>query len=144
MSRDKLLAWNAAILTEGFHCFPQYLKEGPEHHFKIKSQFLHFAGRDSAEGMTTRYGLDGPGIECRWTWDFPHTSRSALGTTHPLVQWAPRNFRGIKRSGRGIDHAPPSSAEVKERVELGWTLPLRHFISFSIHYSLIILTFGAI
>jgi len=46
-------------------------------------------------------------------------------------------FPGVKRPGRGVDHPPPSSAEVKERVELyicfpsgpswpilGWTLPL--------------------
>jgi hypothetical protein len=46
-------------------------------------------------------------------------------------------FPGVKRLGRGLDHAPPSNAEVKERVELypyspsrpsrpvlGWTLPL--------------------
>jgi hypothetical protein len=25
---------------------------------------------------------------------------------------------GVKRQGRGVDHPPPSSAEVKERVEL--------------------------
>jgi hypothetical protein len=44
---------------------------------------------------------------------------------------------GIKRPARGVDHPPPSSAEVKERIELylyspsgpswpvlGWTLPL--------------------
>jgi len=28
------------------------------------------------------------------------------------------SFPGIKRSGRGVDHSLPSSAEVKERVEL--------------------------
>jgi hypothetical protein len=46
------------------------------------------------------------------------------------------SFQGVKRPGRGVDHPPPSSAEVKERVELylyspsgsswtllGWTLP---------------------
>jgi len=27
-------------------------------------------------------------------------------------------FPGVKRSGRDVDHPPPSSAEVKERVEL--------------------------
>jgi len=48
-----------------------------------------------------------------------------------------RPFPGVKWPGCGIDHPPPSSAEVKERVELdlystsgpswpviGWTLPL--------------------
>jgi len=28
------------------------------------------------------------------------------------------SFPGLKRPGRGVDHPPPSSAEVKERVEL--------------------------
>jgi len=28
------------------------------------------------------------------------------------------SFLGVKRPGRGIDHPPPSSAEVKERIEL--------------------------
>jgi hypothetical protein len=37
---------------------------------------------------------------------------SLLCNGHPL------SFLGVKRLGRGIDHPPPSSAEVKERVEL--------------------------
>jgi len=28
------------------------------------------------------------------------------------------SFPGVKQQGRGVDHQPPSSAEVKERVEL--------------------------
>jgi len=28
------------------------------------------------------------------------------------------SFSGVKRPGRGVDHPPPSSAEVKERVAL--------------------------
>jgi len=28
------------------------------------------------------------------------------------------SFIGVKRPGRGVDHPPTSSAEVKERVEL--------------------------
>jgi len=28
------------------------------------------------------------------------------------------SFPGVKQPGRGVDHPPPSSAEVKERVEL--------------------------
>ena len=47
------------------------------------------------------------------------------------------SFQRVERSARGVDHPPPSSAQVKERVELylycpsrpswpilGWTLPL--------------------
>jgi len=33
------------------------------------------------------------------------------------------SFPGVKRSGRGVDHPPPSSAEVKERLELTSTPP---------------------
>jgi hypothetical protein len=37
-----------------------------------------------------------------------HPASSTLGTG---------SFSGVKRPGRGVDHPPPSSAEVKERVE---------------------------
>jgi hypothetical protein len=40
-------------------------------------------------------------------------------------------FKGVKRSGRGVDHPPPSSAEVKERVELYLHPPLRAFVACS-------------
>jgi hypothetical protein len=46
-------------------------------------------GRDSAVGIATGYGLDGPGIESWWGRDFPHPSRPALGPTQPPIQWVP-------------------------------------------------------
>jgi hypothetical protein len=74
-------------------------------------------GRDSSVGIATRYGLGGPGIERRWGRDF---------LSRPEWPWGPpsllynvyRVFLGVKRPGRGCDHPPPSSAEVKEREEL--------------------------
>jgi hypothetical protein len=46
-------------------------------------------------------------------------SRTALGHTQPPIQWVPRVLsRGVKRPGRETDHSPPTSAEVKEWVEL--------------------------
>jgi hypothetical protein len=75
-------------------------------------------GRDSVVGIATRYELDGPGIESPWGADFPHTFTPAMGSTQPRIQWVPGLFPGVKRPGRGVNHPPPSSAEVKERVEL--------------------------
>jgi hypothetical protein len=74
--------------------------------------------QDSVVGIATRYGLDGPGIESQWGQDFSQPSRQALGPTEPPIQWEPGLFPGVKRSGPGVDHPPPSSAWVKERVEL--------------------------
>jgi hypothetical protein len=57
------------------------------------------------------YGVDGRGVEFR---------------THPDRLWGPPSllhngyrvsFPGVKRPGRGVQHRPPSSAEVNERVE---------------------------
>ena len=52
-------------------------------------------GRDSAVGIATRYGLDGPGIsnpgERR---DFPQPSRPVLGSNQPHIQWVPGLSRG--------------------------------------------------
>ena len=50
--------------------------------------------RDSSVGITTRYGLDGPGIESRWRQDVPHPSRRALRPTQSPVQWVPGLSRG--------------------------------------------------
>ena len=76
----------------------------------------HTQCRDSAVGIATRYGLEGPGIESRWGRDFPHPSRTALGPTQPPVEWVPGLSRGVNRPGH--DHPPTSSAEVKNRAEL--------------------------
>jgi hypothetical protein len=74
-------------------------------------------GRYSSVGIAACYGLVGPGIESHWGRDFPHPSSPGLG--HSLLYNAYRNsFPGVKRPGRGVNHPPATSAEVKERVEL--------------------------
>jgi hypothetical protein len=64
--------------------------------------------------------LDGPGIESPWGRGFAHPSRSALGPINYAVRWVQGLFARGKANGtwRGVDNSPPSSAEVKERVEL--------------------------
>ena len=68
----------------------------------------------------TRYGIDGPGIESRW---------GEIFRTGPKGPWGPLSLQyngygycvsspGVEWSGRGVNHLPQSSVEVKERVEL--------------------------
>jgi hypothetical protein len=52
-------------------------------------------------------------------WDknffFSKSSRPALGSTQPPIQWVPGALSpGVKRPGREADHSPPTSAEVKK------------------------------
>jgi hypothetical protein len=73
-------------------------------------------------------------------------SRPALGPTQPPIQRVPGALSlGVKRPGSEADHSPPSSAEVKECVELYLHSPstpswcgaqLKHRDSFTfVHFS---------
>ena len=73
---------------------------------------LNSSGPGSSVGIATAYGLDSPGIISRWGRDFPHLSRPVLRPTQSTVQWVP------VIPGGNADTSPPSSAEVKNRVEL--------------------------
>jgi hypothetical protein len=53
-------------------------------------------------------------------------SRTAFGPTQPPIQWVPGALSvGVKLPGREADHSPPSSAEVKDLVELYLYSPTR-------------------
>jgi hypothetical protein len=57
---------------------------------------------------------------------FITASRTALEPTQPPIQWVSGVLSlGVKRPGREADHLPPSSAEVKECVELYLYTPVR-------------------
>jgi hypothetical protein len=71
----------------------------------------------SAVGIATRYGLDGPRFESRWGGEiFRIRPDHSWGQFSLLCDGYRVSFPGVKRPGRGVDHPPPSSAEVKERV----------------------------
>jgi hypothetical protein len=73
-------------------------------------------GRDNAVGIAICYKLEGPKIESLWGQDFPQTARLTLGPTQPPIQWVVGLFQGVEQPGHGIDHLPPFSAEIKEKV----------------------------
>jgi hypothetical protein len=55
-----------------------------------------------------------------------NASGPTLGPTPPLIQWIPGGLTlRIKQPGREADHAPPSSAEVKDVWSYISTPPLR-------------------
>jgi hypothetical protein len=62
--------------------------------------------------------LDFSGFESRCGRDFPYPSRPVLRPTQRSAQWIPGLLFGGKATGAWRYHPPPSSAEVKERVEV--------------------------
>ena len=67
-------------------------------------------------GWPSRYSdsllAGGSGDHIRWGQNFPTRS------DWPPIQWVLDHTRGVIWPRRGVDHTPPSSAEVKERVEI--------------------------
>ena len=73
--------------------------------------------RDSSVGLATRYGLDGPGIESLGV-RFSAPVQTGPGAHPASYRMGTGSLPGVKRPNRGIGNPPPSSAEVKERVQL--------------------------
>jgi hypothetical protein len=72
---------------------------------------------DSSVGIATCYRLDAEGIEFRWGEVFRTRLDKPWGPLRLLCNGYRVPFPGVKRSGCVVKH-PPSSVEVKERVEL--------------------------
>jgi len=104
-----LYVWCWIISTKNYHYDAPMLLDGRINKIPVK-----FMGRDSSVGIATRYGLEVRGS---------NPGGSEIFRIRPDRPWCPPrmgtgSFPGVKRTGRGVDHSPPSSAEVKERVEL--------------------------
>jgi hypothetical protein len=84
--------------------------------FETKSSLLNLQSQDSSVGITTDNGLDNWMIRFE-SWKglgiflFTIVSRLALGPTQPPIP-------GVKQPWHEANHSLPSSAEVKECVEL--------------------------
>jgi len=75
-------------------------------------------GRDSSVGIATPYRLEGSGIESGESEVFSAFVQTGSGA-HPVsCKIGTGSFPVVKLSGRSTDLPPPSSADVKERVEL--------------------------
>ena len=76
-------------------------------------------GWDSVVSIVTQYRLDDPGIESWWGARFFAPIQSGPGAHPASYTMGTGSFQGGgKQPGHGVHHPPPSSAEVKERVQL--------------------------
>jgi len=73
--------------------------------------------RESAVGVATNFGLDGPDIESRWG-RFSVPVQNGPGAHPASCKMGTGSFPGLKRAGRGFEHPPPTIVQVEERVEL--------------------------
>ena len=127
--------WSVRVVPKYLNCF--ILSQDLLPIFRLR-----LVGRDSTAGIATRYGLDGPGIECRWG--------SRFFPTRPDRPWCPPSLLHngyqvslprLKRQERGVDHPLSPRDKVKEGVELhlyspsgpslltvGWPLPLHYVV----------------
>ena len=74
--------------------------------------------RDSAVGIASRYGLDGPGTESLWGARFSAHVQSGPGAYPDSYTMGTGSFPGLKWPGRGADYPPPSKCRDHERVGL--------------------------
>jgi hypothetical protein len=75
-------------------------------------------GRDSSVDTATRYGLDGPVLNPGGAEIFRTRLDRRWGPPSLLYNGYRVSFLGVKRTGSGVNHPHPSSAEVEERVQL--------------------------
>jgi hypothetical protein len=68
----------------------------------------------SSVSIETGYGLDGPGFKSQWGARFFAHIQTGLEAHPASCTMGTVSFPGVKRPGRGADHPPPSSAEVKK------------------------------
>jgi hypothetical protein len=95
----------------------------------LSSRLFIFIGlcvksRNSSVGIALGYGLDNRGSGVRFpaeagNFSLHHRVQNGSGVHPASYPMGTRgSFPGVKRPGRESDHSPPSSAEVKELVEL--------------------------
>jgi hypothetical protein len=69
--------WISVLLSSGFPCCSYWNLLSLSLLVGLYTARLYKVGRGSTFGITTRYGLDGPGIWSRWRRVFPYPSKTA-------------------------------------------------------------------
>jgi hypothetical protein len=93
--------------------------------------YVYRESRDSSVGIALGYRLDDRGSTVWFpagaeNFSLHHRLQNGSGTHPASYPMGTRgSFPGVKRLGREADHSPPSSAEVKEWVELYLHSPIR-------------------
>ena len=82
-------------------------------------------GLGSSVGIATFFGMGGPGGRIPVKARFSAPVQTGPGAHPASYTKGTVFFLGVKRPGRGVDQIPPSSADVKERVELYLYSPIR-------------------
>jgi hypothetical protein len=91
---------------------------------QIRTALLGSVSRNISVGIGTGYGLDDCIIGVQFSvgdgnFSLRHHVQTGSGTTQPPIQLIPGALSlGVKRPRREADRSPPSSAEVKECVDL--------------------------
>ena len=88
------------------------------------------SGPGSSVGIATSYGLDGLGIETRWSTRFSSPAHTGPEAHPASCKMGTGSFLGV-RSGRGVTLTPhpPSSAKVKKSRAIP-LLSLRAFVAY--------------
>ena len=73
--------------------------------YVLKEVKQNFKGRDNVVGITTAYGLDGPGIESRWGAGFSASVQTDPETHTASCTIGAWSFLGV-RCGRGVRLTP--------------------------------------
>ena len=83
-----------------------------------------FVGRNNVVGIATRYWLAGrSGDRIPVVEKFSTPVQTVPGAHAASCKVDTGLFPGVKRSGRGVDHSPPSNVEVSKRVEVYLSVP---------------------
>jgi hypothetical protein len=69
---------------------------------------------ENSVGVATGYGMDGPGMDPGGGARFSTASQTGRGAHSAPYTMGTGSFPGLKRPVRGVDHPPPSGAEVIE------------------------------